>query len=279
MYKAVNYWAFGGKGETAPFDFIDWAAGKGLDGVELTVGDVIPTDITEEECRKIARYADGKHIGLRSIATGLGWKYNLGTTDEGERREAIDFTKRYLQIGAWIGAEVALVVPGATRIIWDSARPVVPYKACWEQATKSIKELIPVAERLRVVLAIENVWNRFLISPMEWKFFLEQFTSDYVGMYFDVANCCLNCRPQDFPEIVGHYIKAVHLKNFEEMPECGGGTFPDDLLKGVVDFKAVFAELQKVGYNGPSTAEVMPAGDSLPDFAFLDKIAAQVIAL
>ena len=180
--------------------------------------------------------------------------------------------------------ETVLVVPGATRVAWDPSRPVLTYKTVWEQTTKSVRELVPVAEKLKVNLALENVWNRFLISPMEWKLFLDQFKSEYVGIYFDVGNACLNCRPQDFPEILGSYIKAVHLKNFEEN-DCGGGLhdFGDDLLKGVVDFKAVFAELDKIGYKGPFTVEMIPfcrlPDLVLPDQALADKMAVQLATL
>ena len=285
MYKALNYWVFGGfAGEKTPYEFIDWAKSKGLDGVELTVGDALPIDITEEECKKIAAYAAAKGIGLRSLASGAGWGCYLGTDDEAERQKALDFCRKYLQIASWIGAETILVVPGATRVAWDASRPVIRYKTVWEKTVQSVKELLPLAEKLKVAIALENVWNRFLISPMEWKLFLDQFDSGYVGIYFDAANCCLNCRPSDFPEILGDRIKAVHLKNFAET-DCAGGLhgFGDDLFDGVVDFKDLFAELDKIGYKGPFTVEMIPfcrlPDLVLPDAALADKMAAQIAKL
>ena len=285
MYKALNYWVFGGfAGEKTPYEFIDWAKSKGLDGVELTVGDVLSIDITEDECKKIAAYAAKNGIGLRSLASGAGWGCYLGTDDEAERQKALDFCRKYLQIASWIGAETILVVPGATRVAWDASRPVIRYKTVWEKTVQSVKELLPLAEKLKVSIALENVWNRFLISPMEWKLFLDQFDSEYVGIYFDAANSCLNCRPSDFPEILGDRIKAVHLKNFAET-DCGGGLhgFGDDLFDGVVDFKDLFAELGKIGYKGPFTVEMIPfcrlPDLVLPDAALADKMAAQIAQL
>lgn len=285
MYKALNYWVFGGfAGEKTPYEFIDWAKSKGLDGVELTVGDALPIDITEEECRKIAAYAAKNGIGLRSLASGAGWGCYLGTDDEAERQKALDFCRKYLQIASWIGAETILVVPGATRVAWDASRPVIRYRTVWEKTVQSVKELLPLAEKFKVSIALENVWNRFLISPMEWKLFLDQFDSEYVGIYFDAANCCLNCRPSDFPEILGTRIKAVHLKNFAET-DCGGGLhgFGDDLFDGVVDFKDLFSELDKIGYKGPFTVEMIPfcrlPDLVLPDAALADKMAAQIAQL
>ena len=281
-YIALNAWIYCGfGGEKKPREFIDWAAEKGLDGVELTVGDCLSVDTTEAEAKELAAYAKAKGVGLRSFATGAGWGKWLCADDPAERAEAIEFVKKYLQLAAWMGVETVLVVPGATRVAWDTSHAEVSYLNAWKNATASIRELVPVAEELGVNLALENVWNRFLISPMEWKLFLDQFGSKRVGIYFDAANCCLNCRPQDFPEILGGYIKAVHLKNFEES-DCAGGLhgFGDDLFKGVVDFKALFAALEKINYAGPCTVEMIPFSRlpdmTMPDAALAEKMVEQI---
>ena len=281
-YIALNGWIYCGfGGEKKPREFIDWAAEKGLDGVELTVGDCLSVDTTEAEAKELAAYAKEKCIGLRSLATGAGWGKWLCADDPAERAEAIAFVKKYLQLAAWLGAETVLVVPGATRVAWDASHAEVSYKNAWENATASIRELVPVAESLGVNLALENVWNRFLISPMEWKLFLEQFKSKCVGLYFDAANCCLNCRPEDFPEIRGDSIKAVHLKNFEESDSAGGlHGFGDDLFNGVVDFKRLFAAFAKIGYAGPYTVEMIPFSRLpdlvMPDAALAEKMVGQI---
>ena len=281
-YIALNAWIYCGfGGEKKPREFIDWAAEKGLDGVELTVGDCLSVDTTEAVAKELAAYAKAKGVGLRSFATGAGWGKWLCADDPAERAEAIEFVKKYLQLAAWMGVETVLVVPGATRVAWDASHAEVSYLNAWKNATASIRELVPVAEGLGVNLALENVWNRFLISPMEWKLFLDQFSSKRVGIYFDAANCCLNCRPQDFPEILGSYIKAVHLKNFEES-DCAGGLhgFGDDLFKGVVDFKALFAALDKINYAGPCTVEMIPFSRlpdmTMPDAALAEKMVEQI---
>ena len=279
---ALNAWIYCGfAGEKKPREFIDWAAEKGLDGVELTVGDCLSVDTTEAEAKELAAYAKAKGVGLRSLATGAGWGKWLCADAPAERAEAVEFVKKYLQLAAWLGAETVLVVPGATRVAWDASHAEVSYLNAWRNATESIRELVPVAEELGVNLALENVWNRFLISPMEWKLCLDQFGSKRVGIYFDAANCCLNCRPQDFPEILGGYIKAVHLKNFEES-DCAGGLhgFGDDLFKGVVDFKALFAALEKINYAGPCTVEMIPFSRlpdmTMPDAALAEKMVEQI---
>ena len=94
-YIALNAWIYCGfGGEKKPREFIDWAAEKGLDGVELTVGDCLSVDTTEAEAKELAAYAKAKGVGLRSFATGAGWGKWLCADDPAERAEAIEFVKK-----------------------------------------------------------------------------------------------------------------------------------------------------------------------------------------
>jgi hexulose-6-phosphate isomerase len=272
MFKALNYWVFGGfSGEKTAFGFIEWAQAVGLDGVELTVGDAIRIDITESECVRIAEFAKMKAIGLRTLATGFYWGNSPGSADEIERKRAIEFTRKYLQLAKWLGAETVLVVPGASRVAWEPSRPVTTYQTVWEKSVQSLKELEPLADALQVNLGLENVWGRFLFSPMEWKCYLDQFTSSRIGMYFDVGNCCLYVRPQDYIEMLGSKIKAVHIKNWAGDSLAGGNLhgFGEDLAVGEVDFPAVLAALKAAKYSGPLTGEMIPFS-RLPDLAIPD---------
>ena len=276
MYKALNYWVFGGFGPNkTPYEFIDFAKAQGLDGVELTLDDCLSVAITEEECSKIAAYAKERGVGLRTMATGHYGAESLGADDEAERVRAVEFTRKYLQIAAWLGVETILVVPGSTSVAWDPSRPKVAYGRCWEQSVKSIRELLPLAEKLGVDIALENVWMRFLLSPMEWKLFLDQFDSDRIGMYLDLGNCQLYLPSEDYIELLGKRIKAVHVKNWKG-DDCGGGLhgFGDSLLAGDVDFKAAFAALEKSGYDRTLTVEMIPFS-RLPDLVLPDQALAE----
>lgn len=271
FYKAINSWIIAGfGGEKTPFEAIEYAASYGLDGIELTVGDCVGIDTTEAECAKIRAFAREKSVRLRSVASGFFWGCSLGSPDEKERGEALAFAKKYLRIASWLGAESALVVPGAVDVAWDESRPVVPYMVCWKQATESIKELRPMAEKLNVNICLENVWNKFLYSPIEMKLFIDQFGSEKIGCYFDAGNCLLNGFPQDWIEILGGRIKAVHFKNWKS-EDCGGGLhgFGDDLLDGDVDFAKILAALGKINYAGPVTVEMIPFS-RLPDLVMPD---------
>lgn len=271
FYKAINYWVLGGfEGEKSPFQAIDDASRMGLDGVELTFGDCLKEDITEKECSSIAEYADKKGVGLKTLAAGFYWGCSLGSDDPAERTKAVAFTEKYIKAAFWLGVDRILVVPGAVDVAWDESRPVTPYQTVWDNSTESIRTILPFAEQYRVTICLENVWNKFLLSPVEFKIYLEQFGSDYIGIYFDVGNAVLNGYPEHWIEILGDRIKAVHFKNFKR-DDCGGTLhgFGDDLLTGDVNFSAVLEGLTKISYSGPVTAEMIPFS-RLPDLVLPD---------
>lgn len=271
FYKAINYWVLGGfDGKKGPYGAIEDAARMGLDGLEITVGDCISPDISEDECRKISAAAKDAGVGLRTLATGFYWGCSLGSADEDERGKAVEFTKKYIRTASALGAETVLVVPGAVDVAWDPSRPVVPYQKVWDAAIKSLKEVLPSAEGEGVNIALENVWNKFLLSPIEMKIFIDSFSSDRVGSYFDVGNALLNGYPEHWIEILGERIKAVHFKNFKR--EDAGGVlhgFGDDLLSGDVNFPAVIESLSKHAPEVPVTAEMIPFC-RLPDLVLPD---------
>jgi L-ribulose-5-phosphate 3-epimerase len=178
-----------------------------------------------------------------------------------------------------LGAETVLLVPGAVDVAWDSTRPVVPYKTVWENATASLKECLGAADKLGVNIGVENVWNKFLTGPMEFKQFLDQFGSPRIGAYFDVGNVIINGYAEHWIEILGAHIKAVHVKNFQRQDFAGGlHGFGDDLLTGDVNFPAVKEQLAKLRYQGPITAEMIPFSRLpnmvLPDMELAKKTAA-----
>jgi len=270
-YKALNYWVLGGfEGEKSPFQAIDDVSAMGLDGVELTFGDCIKEDVSEAECKKIAGYAESRNIGLKTMAAGFYWGTSLGAEDQDERERAIDFTKKYMQAASWLGVDKILVVPGAVDVAWDESRPVTPYRTVWDNSSESIRKILPAAEKYGVTVCLENVWNKFLLSPIEFNMYLDQFDSDNIGIYFDVGNTVLNGYPEHWIDILGDKIKAVHFKNFQR-DDCGGTLhgFGDNLLDGDVDFPAVLDTLNKTGYSGPITAEMIPFS-RLPDLVLPD---------
>ncbi len=278
-YKAINYWVLGGfGGDKSPQQAIDDTVRLGLDGLELTFGDAVKTNISRQECADIRAYAKERKIGLRTMASGAYWNMSLGSPDRVERQKAMDFTRAYLETAAAIGAGTILVVPGAVDVGWDSGRPVVPYADVWRISTMSIKSILPLAKKLKVDIALENVWNKFLLSPMEMKFFVDQFKSSSVGVYLDIANMLVNGYPEHWLDILGRRVKAIHIKNFSRS-DAGGGLhgFGDSLKTGDANFPAIKAALRRIRYRGALTVEMIPFC-RLPDLVLPDMPLAEKVA-
>lgn len=279
-YKALNTWVLTGFDCRKSISRI-LAETKALrmDGVELTYGDLIQPSITREECRRILSEVKALGLGMQTMASGKYWVCSLGSDCREERWAAVDFTKRYIEVASWLGVKKILVVPAAVDVGWDPSRPVVSYLNAWKNSTASIKRLLPYAEKAKVTICLENVWNKFLTSPMDFTTYVDQFNSRYIGVYFDVGNVVATGYPEHWIEILGRRIKAVHIKNFKRQ-DVGGVLhgFGEDLLDGDVNFKAVDAQLKKINYRGPLTVEMIPFSRlpdlNLPDLSLARKTAA-----
>jgi hexulose-6-phosphate isomerase len=133
---------------------------------------------------------------------------------------------------------------------------VIPYEVCYRRAAAAVRQLRPAAERLGVTLCIENVWNKFLLSPLEMRDFIDSFKSRRVQAYFDVGNILLTGFPDQWLRLLGRRVKRVHVKDFKTAVGTAAGFC--DLLEGSVDFPAVRKALAAIRYDGYVTAEVIP---------------------
>jgi L-ribulose-5-phosphate 3-epimerase len=257
----ITYWTIGGfEGQTPIRDALEQAKACGYDGLELAFGaGLLNVDTTRATCQQIRNDADELGMSVATLASGNYWGCSLSSADSAQRKAAVKFTRKYIEIAHWLRVPTILVVPGAVDVGWDLSVPVTPYQQVWDNATKSLRKLLPVAEDHEVTLALENVWNKFLLGPVEFRTFIDQFSSPRIASYFDVGNVVMTGYPQHWIEILGPRIAAVHVKNFQR--EDAGGLlhgFGDDLLQGDVDFEAVKAALKKIKYHGPITAEMLP---------------------
>ena len=282
---ALNYWVMGGfDASLAPKMAIDKVKDWGLDGIELTFGDLLKEDITKEELEDLSSYAKEKGVKLASLATGFYWGCSLSAEDKETRDRAIEFTKKYIKAAASIGAELILVVPGAVEIPFEENAPIVPYEIAWKNSISSLKEVVNLAEEKGIHLGLENVWNNFLLSPIEMKLFLEEIGSDYIGVYFDVGNVTRIGVPEHWISSLGKkWIKAIHIKNFTRQDACGGlKGFGEDILVGEVDMQSIKSSLQEIAYQGPITAEMIPFSRlpdlNIPDLALAEKTAKSMLA-
>ncbi len=216
------------------------AAEAGLDGLELTG---ITTQAEAEDAKAAAEAAG---IEIASVMASTHWKLPLSSTDEAVRVEGVKGVEKSLQVAHWADTDVVLVVPG---VVDEHTQ----YHAALELAAKSIRELLPIAEDLGVVMALENVWNKFLLSPVEMRDFIDQFDSPWVKAYFDVGNILLYGYPVHWIEVLAERIVRVHIKDFDVNTRQFVA-----LLTGSVDYPRVMNALRGVGYDGWLTAELAP---------------------
>ena len=258
MKKSINYWAFpgGGDGSKDIGEFLSEAKAAGFEAVELCYGDTgeLSMETGEAACRAVAEKAKDIGIEIGSVATGLFWKYSLTSDDPAMREKAKDVVRKGVQIAAWTGTDALLVVPGV--VCSPISGEQVQYDVAWERSMAALKELAPFAEELQVHIAVENVWNGFLLSPMETARFVDEIGSGYVGVYFDVGNVLNSGLPEHWIRVLGRRIRRIHLKDFKTSVGNLGGFV--DLLSGDVNWPEVMAALKETGYDGPLTAEVFP---------------------
>ena len=255
MKKSISYWSFSGKNV---FQAMQTAKDAGFDGIELTLdaeGDVT-MQTTAAQLAEIRSAAQELGLALPSVASSLFWAYSFTSDDPNEREQAHQAAVCEIQTAKALGADTVLVVPGSVSVEFVPERPVVAYDVCWERALQEMKRLAPIAEEAGINIGIENVWNRFLLSPLEMRQFLDEIGSERVGAYFDVGNVVYSGYPEQWIRILGKRIKKVHFKDFRRNP--GGLNSFVDILSGDVDWPAVMQAFADIGYDDWVTGEMIP---------------------
>ena len=262
MKKGINIWSFAGGSLAENFRL---AKDAGFDGVEVALDEQgeISLVSTQADMQKIRAAAEEAGIELYSVASGLYWKYSLTSEDPILREKAKDCVRKQLQVAAWLGCDTVLVVPGAVSVSFAPELGVTDYEKAYERSLEAFLELKKDAERLRVSIGLENVWNNFLLSPLEMRDFIDRIGSDYVGSYFDVGNVLLTGYSEQWIRILGKRIKKVHFKDYRRAVGSLDGFV--DLLAGDVDWKAVKGAFDAIGYEGWATGEMLPPYAQYPE--------------
>lgn len=251
MKKALNQWCFpkGTDLETI-FQLCEMYS---YDGVELNLEDAGELGITlassERDLLSIRKNADAHGLELKSLSTGLYWNTPLTHPDEEKRKIAQRILKRQLEVANLLEMDAVLVVPGLV----DAQ---TSYATAYKRSFDSISELVPVAESYGVKIAVENVWNKFLLSPLEMRSFIDSFGSAAVGAYFDIGNVLQFGYPEHWIEILKHRIVKVHVKDFSTQVGNIQGFVP--LLAGDINWASVKQSLDDISYNDYITAELTP---------------------
>ena len=256
MKKGINIWSF--KGGTPLIEAMKIAKDAGFQGFEpaLNLSGELSLESSEKEILSIKQIAQEIDIKIPSLASGLYWSYNYTSSDKSTVQKSKDITRKQLEFAKLLGADTILVVPGSVHADFISNCEIIDYDVAYQRSLEAILELKEYAEELKINIGIENVWNKFLLSPMEFRNFIDEIDSPYVGAYFDVGNVLPNGFPEHWIKILGNRIKKVHFKDFRR--SIGNINGFVDLLAGNVDFPKVVKALENIGYEDYVTAEVNP---------------------
>jgi L-ribulose-5-phosphate 3-epimerase len=220
------------------------------------------TDAAEVEAAQAASVSTG--VAIHSVMNMEHWRSPLSSADPAVVAKSVAGMEASLRNAKAWGAGVVLLVPAVVD-------PKTSYKDAWTRSQRVIKErLLPLAAELKVIIAVEEVWNRFLLSPLEMARYVDELDSPWAKAYFDVGNVVLYGYPQDWIRTLGPRIVRVHLKDFSM--DRGKGTFAwKNIGDGDIDWPAVRQAFADIGYAGYVTTE-LSAGDA----AYLADVSARV---
>ncbi len=267
MKKGINYWSFpGGLGGTKDFSAaVKEAKDLGFQGIEvcLFMDGPLSIDMSDVDVAKIKKTLDAAGMEAASVTCGGLWENQLTSSDPNQREMGKHIITRCLEVAGKLGATGILVVPGSVETFFMPEAEIVPYDVAVKRIEEAIKALAPVAERNKVAIGIENVWNKVFMSPLEARDFVDRIGSEYVGWFFDVGNILALGFPEQWISILGKRIKKVHLKDFRRSVGTINGFV--DLLEGDVNWPAVMRALKSVGYNDYLIAEMIPGYAFAPE--------------
>jgi hexulose-6-phosphate isomerase len=186
-----------------------------------------------------------------SVCCHTHWKQTLTHPDEKTREAGIQGVLTTLEDAKAYGTNSILVVPG-------TCSETVPYDVAWERSITSIRQCLPKAKELGVKISIENVWNNFILSPLEAVRFLDEIGDPIVGWHFDIGNVLRYGWPEHWIKILGTRINRIHIKEYstDKMKNQGiWAGFEVDLMEGSNNWPAIMKALDDVGYEGWAISE------------------------
>lgn len=217
-----------------------------------------PTTRDQADAEAMKAASEKSSLPIHSVMNSDHWKYPFSSADPQVVEKSLDGARVSIRNAHLWGAETVLLVPAVVN-------PQTTYKEAYERSQPAIKKLIPLAEELNVTLALEEVWNKFLLSPLEFARYIDEYDSPKVRAYFDVGNVVLYGYPQDWIRTLGKRIARLHFKDFSFRRDPATKNMMAawvPLGEGDIDWKAIYDALQDVGYQGPATLEL--AGGDAP---------------
>ncbi len=220
----------------------------GFDGAEM---------MSHMDQDEVMRARDETGLVIPSVCGRDHWKKPLSDPDPKVREEGLESFKQALRDAKRYGASSVLLVPAVVN-------KDVSYSDAYTRSQAEIRKAIPLAEELGVRIACENVWNQFLLSPMEAARYVDEFNSPAVGWHFDVGNILNYGWPEQWIRILGRRIEKLHIKEFSRKKRDNEGLwkgFDVKLLEGDNDWPAVMKAVDDIGYHGWAITE-QGGGDS-----------------
>src|SRR5262245_34693458 len=211
-----------------------------------------PTTPGTKQAEEIKAAADASGVRVDSVMNLAHWKYPLSSADPAVVETSMQGMRTSLHNAKLWGCDAVLLVPAVVN-------PQTSYKDAWTRSQKQVRALLPLAEELKIVIAIEEVWNKFLLSPLEMLTYISEFKHPLIRAWFDVGNVVLYGYPQDWIHTLGTTIAKVHLKDFKRSENSYAWV---NLGEGDVDRPAVSQAFADVGYQGSAIAELQPGDES-----------------
>lgn len=213
------------------------------------------------EAAEMKEAAEKAGIHIDSVMNMDHWKYPLSSSDPAVVEKSMAGMRTSLHNAKLWGAHCVLLVPAVVN-------EQTTYQQAWTRSQREIRKLIPLAEQLNVTIGIEEVWNKFLLSPLEMARYIDEFRSPSIGAWFDVGNVVLYGYPQDWIRTLGHRILDVHVKGFKLSGSCFHWVNIGD---GQIDWPEVRKAFAEVGYHGTAITELHPG-----DQAYLQDVSNRV---
>jgi L-ribulose-5-phosphate 3-epimerase len=255
MKKAVKYGMIQA-GDTVKEKF-QLLKDLGFDGVEMDS----PTKLDRDE---ILRARDEVGLPIHGVVDSVHWRDTLSHPDPAVRQRGLEGLQTALRDSKYFGGTTVLLVPAVVN-------KEVSYADAYTRSQAEIRKALPLANELGIKIGLENVWNNFLLSPLEEARYIDELDSPMVGAYFDVGNVLRYGWPEHWITTLGKRILKLDIKEFsrkKQNDEGLGKGFDVELLEGDCDWPAVMAALRQIGYSGWATAEIPGGGrDRMADIA------------
>jgi L-ribulose-5-phosphate 3-epimerase len=210
-----------------------------------------PTTPDASAAEEILAASRKTSLPIHSVMNAEHWRSPLSSADPAVVEKSLEGMRVSLRNAKLWGADTVLLVPAVVN-------PETSYAQAWERSQRQIRKLISLAEEVKVIIGIEEVWNKFLLSPLEFARYVDEFNSPWIRAYFDIGNVAIQAYPQDWIRTLGKRIVKLHFKDFSFKKRQAEFT---PLLEGEIDWRAVHAALADIGYQGTGTVE-LSGGDA-----------------